>query len=265
MQASITRKLFLLVILLSVLTGSAFGQAAAPSGKSFVQAANEERLYQVTVYSTKPEKWRESIEFIKNEAIPANRKGGRKHMEVWTSVFGESYEKWFITPLENFAALDKPSEILLKGLGSQDAVNAFNDKSRSLHSAMRQFVIRVRPDLSYIKPNAGTPKAATVTMVEVEYGREEEVWGLVKSEWLPVHKKSDRYGQLRAPIVRGSGNGYLSIVPLENFADLDKPDPMKQVLGEEGLRKALVKFQGKLRLGERRVLLFRPDLSILPN
>ncbi len=123
----------------------------------------------------------------------------------------------------------------------------------------------MRPDLSYIKPNAGTPRAATVTTVEFEYGREEEVWRLVKSEWLPAHKKSDRYGQLRAPIVRGGGNGYLSIVPLESFADLDKPDPLKQVLGEEGLRKSLAKFAGKIKLGERRVLLFRADLSILPK
>ena len=40
---------------------------------------------------------------------------------------------------------------------------------------------------------------------------------------------------------------------------------MKQVLGEEGLRKSLAKFTGKLKLSERRVLLFRPDLSILPK
>jgi hypothetical protein len=260
-----SKKLFLTVVALLLLpTATAFAQEGAPAGKSFVQSASDERLFTVTVYSAKPEKWSEALQFIKNEAVPANIKGGRKHMEVWTSVYGQSYESWFILPLENFAALDKPDETLLKGLGSREAVAAFWNKARSLNTSVRQFVIRVRPDLSYIKPDAGIPKAATVTMVEVEYGREEEVWSLVKSEWLPAHKKSDRYGQLRAPIVRGGGAGYLSIVPMESFAEMDKPDVMRQVMGEEGLRKALAKFMGKIKLGERRVLLLRPDLSILP-
>ena len=260
-----SRKLMQMVtMMLLLLPVTAFAQNGA-SGKSFVQAASEERLFTVTVYSAKPEMWSDALRFTKDEVVPANVKGGRKHMEVWTSVYGQSYESWFILPLENFAALDKPDEVLLKGLGSREAVAAFWNKARSYNTSVRQFVMRVRPDLSYIKPNAGTPKAATVTMVEVEYGREEEVWGLIKSEWLPAHKKSDRYGQLRAPIVRGGGSGYLSIVPMETFAELDKPDAMKQVLSEEGLRKSLAKFQGKLKLGERRVLLFRADLSILPK
>ncbi len=251
-------------LILSLLAATAFAQNGA-SGKSFVQAANEERLFTVSVYTAKPEMWSESLRFIKDEVVPANVKGGRKHMEVWTSVYGQSYEAWFILPLENFAALDKPDEVLLKGLGSREAVAAFWNKARNFNTSVRQFVIRVRPDLSYIKPNAGTPRAATVTMVEVEYGRDEEVWSLIKSEWIPAHKKADRYGNLRAPVVRGGVNGYLNIAPMESFAELDKPDVMKQVLGEEGLRKAMAKFAGKLKLGERRVLLFRPDLSILPK
>lgn len=260
-----SRKLFqIITLLLLLLPVIAFAQNGA-SGKSFVQSAHEERLFSVTVYSAKPEMWSEALRFIKEEAVPANVKGGRKHQEVWTSVYGQSYEAWFILPLENFAALDKPDDVLLKGLGSNEAVAAFWKKARSLNQSVRQFVIRVRPDLSYIKPNAGMPRAATVTMVEVEYGREEEVWSLIKSEWIPAHKKADRYGNLRAPVVRGGVNGYLNIAPMENFAELDKPDVMKQVLGEEGLRKALAKFTGKIRLGERRVLLFRPDLSILPK
>ena len=214
-----TSKLFRIVTMtLCLLPVAAFAQNGA-SGKSFVQAASEERLFTVAVYTAKPEMWSESLRFIKEEVVPANLKGGRKHMEVWTSVYGQSYEAWFILPLENFAALDKPDEVLLKGLGSREAVTAFWNKARSLNTSVRQFVIRVRPDLSYIKPNAGTPKAATVTMVEVEYGREEEVWSLIKSEWIPAHKKADRYGNLRAPVVRGGVNGYLNIGPMESFAE----------------------------------------------
>lgn len=259
------RRLRLIAMLMLVLSSISTIAQNGTTGKSFVQAASEERLYQVTIHTVKPEMWREAIEFVKNEVVPIRTKGGQKHMECWTSVFGDVHDMWFITPLENFALMDKPSNILLKALGTQEAVNAHIDKGRRYTNSIRQFVIRVRPDLSYIKPNAGAPKAATVTTVELEYGREEEVWGVIKSEWVPAQKKSDRYGHLRAPVVRGSGNEYLSIVPMENFAELDKPDVMKQVLGEEGLRKALAKFAGNIKLGERRVLLFRPDLSILPT
>ena len=140
-----SKTLLLSFIALWSLTAAAFGQSA--SGKSFVQSASEERLFQVTVYSAKPELWSDALRFIKDEVVPANLKGGRKHMEVWTSVFGQSYETWFILPLENFAALDKGDDILLKGLGSNEAVAAFWKKARSLNNNVRQFVIRVPDDV----------------------------------------------------------------------------------------------------------------------
>ncbi len=266
MQPTKSRNLFSFVTLLLWLSAAAFAQSAAPTGKSFVQAANEERLYQVTVYSAKPELWSEALRFIKDEVMPANVKGGREHMEVWTSVFGQSYESWFILPLENFAALDKADDVLLKGLGSREAVAAFWNKARSLNQSVRQFVIRVRPDLSYIKPNAPTPRLATFAFVEVMYGRDREVFDWVKAEMLPPVKKSDRFGEIRASMGSGGINGYLVIEPKENFAELDKPDARTQVLGAEGLRKASAKVpQGALTKIERRTLLFRSDLSILPK
>lgn len=254
----------IVTLMLSLLTATAVAQNGA-SGKSFVQSASEERLFTVAVYTAKPEMWSESLRFIKDEVVPANVKGGRKHMEVWTSVYGQSYEAWFILPLENFAALDKPDETLLKGLGSREAVAAFWNKARSLNTSVRQFVIRVRPDLSYIKPDAPLPKAATFNFVEVVSGREAEVNNMIKTEWLPATKKSGRIGSLRATIVLGGSNGYLNIAPKENFAELDKPGPVEQVLGAEGLRKVEAKYAGNTRIERRVLLLFRPDLSILPK
>jgi len=128
--------------------------------------------------------WREAIEFVKNEVVPIRLKGGQKHMECWTSVFGNVHETWFFTPLENFAAMDKPTGLLLKALGSQEAVNAHVDKSRKYSISIRQFVIRVRPDLSYIKPNAPTPKLAVV----------------IKSELAPQRAKRRSYGSLRQTV-----------------------------------------------------------------
>jgi hypothetical protein len=247
------------------LPATAFAQNGA-SGKSFVQSASEERLYTVTVYSAKPEMWSEALRFIKGEAVPANVKGGRKHMEVWTSVYGQSYESWFILPLENFAALDKPDDVLLKGLGSREAVAAFWNKARSLNTSVRQFVIRVRPDLSYIKPDAPTPRLAHFNTVEVAYGRRLEYENWAKSDVLPAFKKSGYYGQIRASIL-GTGAAFssFSIVPAENFAALDKTDALEQVLGKDGAAKVTTKMQGVITRIERRVLLFRPDLSILPK
>lgn len=265
MQPIITRKLFLLVILLSALASNAFGQTAPPSGKSFVQAANEERLFTVTVYSAKPELWSEALQFIKNEVVPANAKGGRKHMEVWTSVYGQSYESWFILPLENFATLDKADETLLKGLGSREAVAAFWQKARSLNTSVRQFVIRVRPDLSYIKSDAPTPRLAVVSKYEIVPMRSQEYESYVKNDALPLVKKSGRIGELRASIVFG-GNGVLNFAPQESFANLDKGTAIRQVLDVEAVRKLqTAKLLGVLAHGESTVLLFRPDLSILPK
>ncbi|MBI1766260.1 MAG: hypothetical protein HYR56_33055 [Acidobacteria bacterium] len=253
-------------VLLLLCAGNALAQTAAPTGKSFVQSANEERLYQVTVYSAKPELWSEALQFIKNEVVPANVKGGRKHMEVWTSVYGQSYESWFILPLENFAALDKADDVLLNGLGSREAVTAFWNKARSLNNSVRQFVIRVRPDLSYIKANAPTPKLASFTMTEIAYGREREVVDWMKAEMLPPLKKSDSYGVIRAALSYGETTGHLVITPHEKFAELDQLNPLTRVLGEEGVRKVMAKMPpGAITKLERHTLLFRPDLSILPK
>lgn len=259
-----SKKLLLIVITLLFLpTATAFAQNGTPTGKSFVQSASEERLFTVTVYSAKPEKWSEALQFIKNEAVPANVKGGRKHMEVWTSVYGQSYESWFILPLENFAALDKPDDVLLKGLGSREAVAAFWNKARSLNVSVRQFVIRVRPDLSYIKADAATPRLAVVSKYEITPTRTQEYESYVKNDVLPVVKKSGRIGQLRANIVFG-GTGGLSFEPQESFANLDKGSAVRQVLDADAARKLTAKLQGVLARSETTVLLFRPDLSILP-
>lgn len=259
-----SKKLFLIAIALLLLpAAAAFAQEGAPAGKSFVQSASEERLFTVTVYSAKPEMWSEALRFIKEEAVPANLKGGRKHMEVWTSVYGQSYESWFILPLENFAALDKPDETLLKGLGSREAVAAFWNKARSLNTSVRQFVIRVRPDLSYIKPNAPAPKLAVVIKSEIVPQRTQEYESYVKNDELPVVRKSGRIGELRANIGFG-GTGVLRFDPQESFANLDKGNALRQVLDVEAIRKLQAKLQGVVTRTELAVLLFRPDLSILP-
>ena len=254
-----------ITLMLLVLPAAAFAQNGA-SGKSFVQAASEERLFTVTVYSAKPEKWSEALQFIKNEIVPAHSKGGRKHMEVWTSDFGQGFEAWFITPLENFAARDKPGEVLLKGLGSREAVAAFANKWNSLINGSHRFVIRVRPDLSYIKPNAPTPRLAYFNTVEVAYGRRSEYDQWVKAEILPNQRKAGDYGQLRT-LIHGTGAAFssLTIEPYENFAALDKPSGTEKALGREAMAKVQAKMQGVVTRIERRVLLFRPDLSILPK
>lgn len=254
----------IVTLMLSLLAATAFAQNGA-SGKSFVQSANEERLFTVAVYTAKPEMWSESLRFIKDEVFPASIKGGRKHMEVWTSVYGQSYEAWFTLPLENFAALDKSDETLLKGLGSREAVAAFWNKAHSLNTSVRQFVIRVRPDLSYIKPNAPTPRLAYFNTVEVAYGRRSEYDQWVKAEVLPNQRKAGDYGQLRA-LIHGTGAAFssLTIEPYENFAALDKPSGTEKALGREAMAKVQAKMQGVVTRIERRVLLFRPDLSILP-
>ena len=263
MNSIIVRSSALLACALLLLT-AAFGQNGANSGKSFVQAASEERLFTVTVYSAKPEMWSEALRFIKDEAVPANLKGGRKHMEVWTSVYGQSYESWFILPLENFAALDKPDEVLLKGLGSREAVAAFWNKARGFNISVRQFVIRVRPDLSYIKADAAAPRLAVVSKYEITPARTQEYESYVKNDALPVVKKSGRIGQLRANIVFG-GTGVLNFEPQENFANLDKGSAIRQVLDADAARKLTAKLQGVLARSETTLLLFRPDLSILPK
>ncbi len=166
--------------------------------------------------------------------------------------------------LENFAALDKPDETLLKGLGSREAVAAFWNKARSYNTSVRQFVIRVRPDLSYIKPNAPAPKLAFVIKSEIASQRAQEYESYVKNDALPVVRKSGRIGQLRANIVFG-GTGVLNFEPQESFANLDKGSAIRQVLDVEGVRKMMAKLQGVLARSEITVLLFRPDLSILPK
>ena len=259
----------LLTIIFSLLLGAttnAVAQTAAPADKPFLQSAATERLYLVTIVTAKSEFAREANAFIKDEYIPAQIKAGIKHLECWRPVFGGANEYWFIAPMENFAAMDKPNTgALLKALGSPEAVVAFTDKINRLSASSRRFVIRVQPELSYLKPDAPLAKIAVVQNLELAGTRGAEFENYLKNDALPLVKKSGRIGRVTAYSVYGE-TGLFIFEPQESFANLDKGGSIRQVLDVEAVRKMQAKLvEVVARTKPATVITLRPELSILPK
>ena len=256
----------LLISVFALRATNALAQTAAPADKAFLQSAATERLYLVTIVTAKSEFAREANAFIKDEMIPAYVKGGQKHLECWRPMFGEANEYWFIAPLANFAEFDKPdSGFLLKGLGSPEAAVAYRDKVNRLSASSRRFVIRVQPELSYLKPDAPLAKIAVVQNPELTRTREAEFANYLKNDALPLVKKSGRIGRVTAYSIYGE-TGWFIFEPQESFADLDKGSSLRQVLDVEAVRKMQAKLLGVVaRTKPMTVITLRPELSILPK
>jgi hypothetical protein len=219
----------------------------------------------LTVVSVKPEMVTEFQNFMKTTTNPALKKGGMKSREVWqsTTVGGDAFEFVIVAPMEKFAEFDGPGP-LEKGLGAQGMV-AWQAKAGSLVNSVRRYIIRTRPDLSFVGKLTGPPKLAVVHSVQVAPNRNNDYENYVKNNYLPVMKQAGVTYLVAQTIFGGDANEYITLTMRDTFADLDKGPVITQVLGEEGTQKLLQKLPaGTVTKVERSLSRFMPELSIMP-
>ncbi len=219
----------------------------------------------ITFISVKPEMVPDFENMIKTDIKPALAKGGAKWSDVWqTAGFGDTFEYVVVNPVENYAQYDGPSP-MMKGMG-KEGMAAWLAKASKMVNGVRTVAYESRPDMSYDTKMTEPPKLAVVTLLTVAAGRNAEFENFIKNDWLPVVKQSGVKGYWVSQVMFGGDvNQYLIVVPHENFAEMDKGNPVARVLGQDGM----MKLQQKLPAGviahqERIVSRYLPELSYRP-
>jgi len=220
----------------------------------------------LTVISVKPEMVPEFQNFMKTTTNPALKKGGVTWREAWqsTPASGDAFEYVLVAPVEKFAQYDGPGP-LEKGLGGAQAFAGWQTKASTLVNSVHRYIIRTRPDLSYMSKRTGPPKLAIVTSLHVAQNRNAEFENYLKNDYLPVMKQAQVTYLVSQTIFGGDANEYITLTLRESFTDLDKGPVTVQVLGQEGANKLLQKLPaGVVTQVNRSLTRFVPELSIAP-
>jgi hypothetical protein len=211
-------KLFLAlsaVLLTAALAPSTFAQNQPSS-----PAPAAQQVYWVTVTKVKPEMANEYVEFLKNETLPAYKKGGGKAWATWTTtILGEGGEYWLVRPLDSLKQFDEPS-FLVKALG-EAGTQAWAAKRAKLIVSSRSFLITARPDLSVAPKTNEAPKIGVGARTSVTPGRDADyVKGL--KELVSVVGKTNAKGVLVSKVgLGGDPNEYIALVLFDSFADIE--------------------------------------------
>ena len=258
MQVRVSRKAFALGLCAGALLGMnprAFAQRAADK--------QPQRIH-ISVTKVKPDMVRTFEALVKNEVIPAQKKGGTQARYTWqTALFGESYEYVTAYPIGQMAQYDEPSP-LTKALGREQAAD-LGSRLRNCYESNHSYVVMLRRDLSIESGSSEAPKMATVTTVRVVPGKALEFESFVKSEILPVMKKAGLKDYwAHQTMLGGDPNEYVILSLIPNMAELDRPSPAIRVLGREGWLKLTGKIAGVVASVDTTVSRFVPELSFMP-
>lgn len=218
-------------------------------------------LMEVTWVSVKPDMTGEFQDMVKNEFNPALAKGGLKESWTWHNGLGDAFSYVFVSPLSKMAEMDGPSPIE-KGL-APEAIGPFFKKAGTMVTSVRTAVMIERPDLSFVTAG-GPPKLAVVVHFKAASGKQSEFDTYFMNEFMPAFKKTDVKGLLMHQLMMGGDpHEYVMLVPIDNWADIDKGHPVARAMGMDAWKKLRDRMPGSIT--DITVMRFMPTLSIVPT
>lgn len=245
---------------------SPFAFAAVLALSVGVEAADTKapanQLYLVTVVKVKPgmaKDW----EAIQSDITNAYQKSGIASRSVWhTNVIGDVYEYATSSPIQSFADLDADSP-LLKQVGKEGAAK-ISERLAAVTAEAHRFVVRSRPELSIGEMKSLPSTPVELVKLRVALGRTMDFENMVKTDYNPLAKKGGSEVAIWYQLaIGGRGPEYHILLPLNKFADLDKPNPIVKAAGKEAADKLSAKFAGILLSSETTVMKIIPELSYM--
>ena len=240
-------------------------KGATKKAEPMTQAPAQQQWTSITIVHVKPDMVTDFEDFVKNEAIPMQKKSGLKWRSTFqTAFFGESYEYVIATPIESFGQYDGGQSPAMRVLG-QEGARAYGAKQRKFVVSSHTYATLDRPDLSFQGTMTGPPKLGVVNIVQVTPGRAQEFESLIKNDVMPALKKAGVPGYFVSQTVFGGNiNEYVSVTLYDSMADIGKGSPLVRVWGQEGFNKFVQKTVGVIVHQERLVTRYNPDLSFMP-
>jgi len=238
-------------------------QKAKKAEPMSTQPSAPQQWSSIAIVHVRPDMVTEYEDFVKKEAIPAQKKAGVKWRNTWqTANFGEGFEYVIATPIEDFAQYDGQSAVA-KALGPE-GMRAYTAKQRKYITSVHTYAVVDRPDLSY-QGQMAEPKLGVVTITHVVPGHIQEFENIVKNDVVPAMKKAGVPGFfVSQTIFGGNANEYVSVTLYNSFADIGKGSPMIRSMGQEWVNKLLQKGAGIIAQQERVVARYNADLSYMP-
>jgi hypothetical protein len=128
-------------------------------------------------------------------------------------------------------------------------------------SSVKTYLIRTRPERSYTA-DATQPKMAILTSVDVMTEKTVDFESFITNDWILALKTGGgKYYVVSQVVYGGSPTEYMTLVGVENFADIAKGHPVTRALGEDGVVKLMTKVGAYAHHIERQVIRLDPDLS----
>jgi hypothetical protein len=210
---------FSVALLAAMLAAFSFAQNK-PAPKA--AASQAQQPYLITIVRVQPAMLTEFQDLMKDEVVPALKKGGVTRYGVWmAATFGEVGEFMLTRPIKDLAELDDPTNPIVKALG-QDAATALRAKVLRLITSSRTFMITPQPDISSTPKSGYEPKLMLMVANNVTPGRTAE-FEKGSKDLLAVISKTNAKALLSSKVsLGGDANGYLSLVLFDSFTDMNR-------------------------------------------
>ena len=208
---------------------------ALVAGAQLAQAQDTGSWWRVNIVQVKPERLSDFIKLYRDEINPALQKAGVPWRSAWrTGQFGETYERFFITPMASFAELDGGGP-LGRALGPRRLERVLEKLRRSI-DRRQSYAVLYRADLSVESDDVSGLPIARVTNLQVAPGRGAEFEALFRENLETFRAAGVVFGVYQRQF--GPGPAVWQIVEnLRSYAELARGGILR-AFGDESQRMA---------------------------
>lgn len=179
----------------------------------------------VAVTQVKPEMANAYEALIKNELLPAAKKGGQPFRWTFTNgpMSGSGFTYTAVTPIPDFATFDQPGGPAARRAMGEAAWSAYQAKLRPMVVSTQSSLQTMREDLS-LPGGATTPTPLVqVTVLQIMPGKGDEFTRIMTTDFLPNYRKAGVKDFVTYAISFGDApqGRVTTIRGLSKYADLD--------------------------------------------
>ena len=223
-----------------------------------VLAQDEVSWIRVDIVQVIPQRLDDFIELQLDDIIPAYQRAGVPWRSAWrTAEFGNTYERWFATPVASLAEFDSGGP-LARSL-NPDRLEWITSEFRRNLVSRRSFAVRYRSDLSVESDDVSGLSLARMTTLQIAPGRVAEWEAFLRKNLEQFRGAEVVFGVYQRMF--GPGPTMWQIVQNHSsFAELSQPGIVALAFGE-GAEDVLATIAGVVVSVERIVLRYDPELS----
>jgi hypothetical protein len=171
-----------------------------------------------------------------------------------TAIFGDTYRFIVMTPLADFARLDRFPD-------ADPARAAIIARIRGVITSRTTYALRTTPGIDNPLPDDAEPSLSIVQVVSVAAGREQDYLRVMAEDVLPHFEEAEMHHTSGA-ITFGGESGFVHFFHVGSFAALDQGSPLARALGAHGAQEVMGKLSGVVRRSEQWLVRYLAEASL---